>query len=303
VKACRFALLAAERGAALGTGRARVTLSPPAEGSYAGFDMFDWWRRLNRAEVIAEPFPPEFRDLILRRVPCAKLLHPDELSKLETLVRIFNSEKTFEAAGGLTLTEEMRIVIAARACLLVLHRIELDSPLYPDLESVVVYPSTYRVRGGRREGYVVIEDDQARLGESWSHGVVVLSWDAVESGSKNLHDGHDVVLHEFAHQLDAEDGAMDGTPELDSLERYSVWSKVAGAEYAALLDDLEHHRKTSIDAYGATNAPEFFAVVTEQFFEKPVALERRHPELYAELSRFFRFDPAERRRAGTRGTS
>lgn len=258
--------------------------------------MFDWWRRLSRAEVIAEPFPAQYRDLILRRVPCAQLLTEEELSKLEALVRIFNSEKTFEAAAGFTLTEEMRIVIAARACLLVVHRIELDSPLYPDLQSVVVYPSGYRVRRQRREGYVTIEHDEVRLGESWLHGLVVLSWDAVTSGSASPTDGHDVVLHEFAHQLDAEDGAMDGTPELDDLERYGVWSKVAGAEYAALLDDLEHHRKTTIDAYAATNAPEFFAVIVEQFFEKPTTLEKNHPELYAELSRFFRFDPAKRQR-------
>lgn len=263
--------------------------------------MFDWWRRLSRAEVIAQAFPQQFHQLILRRVPCAKLLSGEELTKLEALVRIFNSEKAFEAAAGLTLTDEMRIVIAARACLLLLHRIELDRPLYAELQSVVVYPSTYRVRGQRREGYVMIDDDQARLGESWTHGVVVLSWDAVASGSANPSDGHDVVLHEFAHQLDAEDGAMDGTPELDDLERYSVWSKVAGSEYAALLDDVEHHRKTSIDAYGATNAPEFFAVVVEQFFEKPLLLARLHPDLYAELSKFFRFDPA--RRLNTRETS
>ena len=182
------------------------------------------------------------------------------------------------------------------ACLTDFARIELDDPLYADLDTVIVYPSTYRVRGERREGYVMIEDDQTRLGESWTRGVVVLSWDAVVSGSANPGDGHDVVLHEFAHQLDAEDGAMDGTPELDDFERYSVWSKVAGAEYTALIEDVEHHRRTSIDAYGATNAPEFFAVVVEQFFEKPLALERRHPELYAELSKFFRFDPAERGR-------
>ena len=258
--------------------------------------MFNWWRRLSRAEVIADDFPEPFRALILRHVPCAKLLTREELTKLEALVRIFNSEKTFEGAGGLALTEEMRIVIAARACLLVLQRVELDSPLYPDLQTVIVYPSTYRTRGERREGYIVFDDDQARLGESWTRGVVVLSWDAVISGSASPSDGHDVVLHEFAHQLDAEDGVMDGTPELDGLSRYSVWSKVAGAEYAALLDDVEHHRRTSIDSYGATNAPEFFAVVVEQFFEKPLHLERRHPKLYAELAAFFRFDPAERLR-------
>jgi Mlc titration factor MtfA (ptsG expression regulator) len=212
------------------------------------------------------------------------------------LVRIFNSEKSFEGAGGLVLTDEMRVVIAARACLLVLQRIELDGRLYADLQTVIVYPSTYKVRAERRAGYVTIEDEQNRLGESWERGMVVLSWDAVSAGSASSNDGHDVVLHEFAHQLDAEDGAMDGTPELDDLERYSVWSKVAGDEYATLLDDLEHHRKTSIDAYGATNAPEFFAVVVEQFFEKPGQLARNHPQLYAELATFFRFDPVERAR-------
>lgn len=256
--------------------------------------MFDWWRRLSRAEVLAESFPAPFRQLLLRQVPCAPLLTAAELDKLEALVRIFNSEKSFEGAGGLELSDEMRVVIAARACLLLLWRIELDEPLYPDLVSVVVYPSTYKVRQERREGYVMVEDEHARLGESWTAGVVILSWEAVSQGAAAPNDGHDVVLHEFAHQLDAEDGAMDGTPHLDSLQRYSIWSRVAGAEYAALLDDLERHRKTSIDAYGATNAPEFFAVVVEQFFEKPAALARNHPELYEQLSAFFRFDPAAR---------
>ncbi len=258
--------------------------------------MFDWWRRLSRAEVIAEPFPDRFRELVRRRVPCAELLTEAELSKLETLVRIFNSEKSFEGASGLEVDEEMRVVIAARACLLVLQRVELDEALYPDLSTVIVYPSTYRARVKRQEGYVTIEDEQARLGESWTQGVVVLAWDAVLSGAANLSDGHDVVLHEFAHQLDAEDGAMDGTPELDDLERYSVWSSVAGAEYADLVDAVERRSKTSIDAYGATNAPEFFAVVVEKFFEQPTALLRRHPDLYTELATFFRFDPAERLR-------
>lgn len=256
--------------------------------------LFDWWRRLSRAEVIAESFPERFAQLILERVPCAPLLSEAERSKLATLVRIFNSEKSFEAAGGVELTEEMRVLIAARACLLVLWRVELDQPLYPDLDTIIVYPSTYRAPLRERDGYVVVEGEQTRLGESWTRGVVVLAWDAVQSEATSANNGHDVVLHEFAHQLDAEDGEMDGTPELGSLERYAVWSQVAGAEYAALLDDVERHRKTSIDPYGATNAPEFFAVVVEQFFEKPLRLERLHAELYRELTRFFRFDPAER---------
>lgn len=257
--------------------------------------MFDWWRRLSRAEVLAQPFPKELRAHISRRLTCADLLTDPELEKLEALVRVFNSEKSFEGAAGLSVTEEMRVAIAARACLLVLWRVELDEPLYPGLDAIIIYPSTYRARGLRQEGYVTIEDDQARLGESWSRGLVVLSWDSVESGVEHPEDGHDVVLHEFAHQLDAADGAMDGTPELSGRERYAVWSKVATAEYEALVEAVQRHRKTDIDAYGATNAPEFFAVVVELFFEKPLVLQRRHAALYTELARFFRFDPAERR--------
>jgi MtfA peptidase len=256
--------------------------------------MFDWWRRLSRAQVIAEPFPAEYRALLRRAVPCAELLTDEELTKLEALVRIFNSEKVFEAAGGLTLTEEMRVSIAGRACMLLLGRVELDQPIYADLDTIIVYPATYKVSVREQSGYVTLEGDQHRLGESWTRGVVVLSWAAAQAGAANAVDGHDVVLHEFAHQLDAEDGGMDGTPELGGLDRYAVWSKVAGAEYAALVDDLEHHRKTSIDAYGATNAAEFFAVVVEQFFEKPRTLARRSPDLYRELAAFFRFDPVER---------
>jgi Mlc titration factor MtfA (ptsG expression regulator) len=259
--------------------------------------MFDWWRRLSRAEVLAHEFPAEYRELIARRVPLFEVLSDPERMKLEALVRIFISEKTFEGAGGLELSPEMRVVVAARACLLVLERAELDSPLYSDLDTVVIYPSTYRAHQRRQEGYVVVEDEQARLGESWTRGVVVLAWDAVEAGGTNQNGGHDVVLHEFAHQLDAADGAMDGTPELDGWERYAAWSKVAGSEYAALQAAVARQRKTSIDAYGATNAPEFFAVVVEQFFEKPQALELQHAELYAELVAFFRIDPAERLRA------
>ena len=256
--------------------------------------MFDWWRRLTRAEVVAAEFPPDYRALIGRRLPLAEHLTEAERAKLEALVRILLSEKHFEGAGGLELTDEMRLAIAARACLLVLHRVELDEPLYPDLETIVVYPSTYRALHRQHEGYVVIEGEQTRLGESWSRGVVVLSWTAVEAGSASLTDGHDVVLHEFAHQLDAEDGAMDGTPALGELESYAIWSRVAGEEYAELVRAVERRQPTSLDPYGASNAPEFFAVVVEQFFERPRELCDNHPELYAELSIFFRWDPAAR---------
>ena len=159
----------------------------------------------------------------------------------------------------------MCVAIAARACLLVLHRAELDQPLYPELDTIIVYPSTYRAKERRQEGYVVLEGEQARLGESWTRGVIVLSWDAVRAGGDDLSDGHDVVLHEFAHQLDAEGGAMDGTPDLGAWERYGVWARVANADYQALYAAVQQQQPTTLNPYGATNAPEFFAVAVEHF--------------------------------------
>ncbi len=255
--------------------------------------MLRFWRRLSRAEVLREEFPPAFREIIREHAPLARYLGDADREKLEALVRVFLSEKSFEGAGGLELTDEMRVAIAARACLLVLRRVELDGPLYPDLDVIIVYPSTYRVRQEQRDGHVVLEGEQLRLGESWQRGVVVLTWDSVERGGKNPNDGHDVVLHEFAHQLDAEDGGMDGAPDLGTSERYRAWARVLGEEYAELRSRVERHRTTSIDAYGAQSPPEFFAVVTEAFFEKPLTLAKRHPELYAVLKDYFEIDPAE----------
>ncbi len=255
--------------------------------------MFRLWRRLTRAQLLAEPFPEAWRELVLASAPLTLGLSDAERTKLEALIRIFLAEKEFEGAGGLELSDEMRVAIAARACLLVLHRTELDGPLFEDLAAVVVYPSTYRAKLVEREGQVVIEGEQTRLGESWQRGVVVLAWDSVQSGGRNPSDGHDVVLHEFAHQLDAEDGEMDGTPELDSSKQYANWAHVLGDEFRQLQHAVERRRKSDIDRYAAKNPAEFFAVVSEAFFEKPMVLEQKHPELYAEFVRFYHFDPAE----------
>ena len=163
--------------------------------------------------------------------------------------------------------------------------------MYPDLETILVYPSTFVSKQTRRDGYVVVEEENARLGESWSRGLVVLAWDSVLRGTANMHDGHNVVLHEFAHQLDAEDGDMDGAPALGARARYVAWARVLGEEFGDLVAKAEAGRGSDIDTYGATNPAEFFAVVTEAFFEKPRQLRAKHPELYAELAEFYRQDP------------
>lgn len=252
--------------------------------------MFDFLKRRRRDALRAEPFPAAWREIIERNVAYVAKLTLEERAELEGLVQIFLAEKNIEGCGGLELTDEIRVTIAAQACLLLLHR---ETDIYPELETILVYPHAYRAPTTRREGLVVIESDDARLGESWTRGVVVLAWDHVAASGRHL-GGENVVLHELAHQLDAEDGSMDGAPELGSRARFASWARVLGEEFAELSERLHAGRPSDIDAYAATSPPEFFAVVTEMFFEKSHQLKKRHPELYEELAAFYKQDPAAR---------
>ena len=140
----------------------------------------------------------------------------------------------------------------------------------------------------------MLVEDQARLGESWHRGAVVLSWDDVRRGAADIHDAQNVVLHEFAHQLDSESGGVEGLPDLPRGSLVSAWARVLGREYRELAEEIRRRHATLLDPYGATNPAEFFAVATETFFERPLALRRRHPELYEQLKLFYRQDPALR---------
>jgi Mlc titration factor MtfA (ptsG expression regulator) len=171
-----------------------------------------------------------------------------------------------------------------------LHR---QTDIYPRLITILVYPTAYLAKAVEPIGSsTALEGEAIRLGESWSSGVVVLSWDDVRAGASDIHDGQNLVLHEFAHQLDREDGAINGTPLLDQRSQYVAWARVLNSEYERLQRDSQLGRATVLDEYGATNPAEFFAVATECFFEKPRVLRKRHPELYDELKTFYRQDPA-----------
>jgi Mlc titration factor MtfA (ptsG expression regulator) len=162
------------------------------------------------------------------------------------------------------------------------------------LYTILVYPSAYVAKSIEPiGGGMVLAGEQARLGEASRDGVVVLSWDDVLAGASDVHDGHNVVLHEFAHQLDHEDGVADGAPILPRRSMYVAWARVLGAEYDHLRNHPEHGRKSVLDQYGAINPAEFFAVATECFFEKPTQLKKRHAELYDELKEYYNQDPAE----------
>ncbi|MEZ5063693.1 MAG: zinc-dependent peptidase [bacterium] len=247
------------------------------------------FRDARRRRLSARPFPPEWDRILARNFPLDAGLPAADRAELRRRVQIFLAEKHFEGAGGLVLTEEIRVTIAAQACLLLLHRGE---DFYPRLDSIIVYPAAYRVRTSERSADgVVHEHDQVRLGEAWNTGAVVLSWEDVRYGAADLHDGHNVVLHEFAHQLDLANNAADGAPELPRRSMYVAWARVLGHEYEHLRREIERGHRTLMDAYGATNPAEFFAVATETFFERPHALREKHPELYDQLSRFYAQDP------------
>lgn len=248
-----------------------------------------WLKNRRRARILAEPFPASRWEVLERNVPLVSRLDAAERQTLKDKVRIFLAEKRFEGCGGLELTDEMRVTIAGQACSLLLH---LDEPdVFPTIESVLVYPSAYRVPSVPRPGGIVL-DEVARAGESWQQGTLVLAWDQV---LRSAHDPrHNLVLHEFAHALDQEDGAADGAPRLPARSMYAPWARVLGAEYDQLTRAIHEGKPTSIDPYGATSPAEFFAVVTEAFFGQPLELRSRHPALYEQLAAFYRQDPASR---------
>lgn len=254
--------------------------------------MFGFFRKRRHAKIMAEPFPAEWTAILERSFPQARALDADDREQLEDLVQVFIREKQFEGAGGLEVTDEMRVSVAAQACMLLLG--DEETAVYPDLARVVLYPAAYVSKSRSSDGLVVAEGEQVRLGESWEHGVVVLAWSAVEHGARNVTDGHNVVYHEFAHQLDQDYGPADGAPALPEGMRYGAWAQALGRELSSLEQAADEGRPTLLDHYGATNPAEFFAVATEAFFEKPLQMRERKPELYAQLTAFYRQDPAER---------
>jgi Mlc titration factor MtfA (ptsG expression regulator) len=246
-------------------------------------------RRRNRCKQI--PLPPLWQAIITQNLPIYTCLSPDERRRIQGHIQVFLAEKQFLGCRELQVTEEMKITIAAVACLLLLNE---QGSYFSKLRSILVYPSTYLVQEKSFLGnYVVEENWVARLGESWTTDQVVLSWEQIKRDTSNWQDGHNVILHEFAHQLDQEDGKAEGVPILPKNFDDSMWAKVMTQEYQQLCHDVERRVKTVIDSYGATNPAEFFAVATETFFEKPRQLLKKHPALYQQLQRYYQLNPVQ----------
>lgn len=236
-----------------------------------------------------DPVPEAWSAIVTRRVPLAAGLPDEDRERLFRLMQLFLSEVPLEGAGGLEITDEIRVTIAAQACLLLLH---MPYPRYTRVRRVLVYPTSFVPRTAPRltHGHIVPPDIPLR-GQAWPTGVVVLGWDAVAHGTVSPTGGN-VVLHEFAHMLDAEDGEMDGIPILDSASAYREWSAALTERFREHAARTARGEETPLDPYGAENRAEFFAVATETFFKTPAALRDGEPELYGLLSDFYGVDPA-----------
>ncbi len=234
-------------------------------------------------------FHEEWIEVLKKNVPLYARLPEDLRQRLHGRIAQFIATIRFEGCGGLELTEEMILTVAAQACLLVLRR---EGRPYPKLSAVYIYPTTFSsVRKQTDAHGIVTEGNVRRLGESSGWGTVVLAWDSVVQGARYMDDGDNVTFHEFAHQLDHEDGPTDGAPALPSGAAYRKWSRVFHENYADFLQRTEEGTEKVLDAYGATNPAEFFAVATETFFERPQQLFEERPEMFGELSRFYHLDP------------
>jgi Mlc titration factor MtfA (ptsG expression regulator) len=208
-----------------------------------------------------------------------------QTSKLRQLSLLFLAEKQFAGAHGLEVTDAMRLSIAAQACLPVL---ELGLDWYAGFSGIVVYPGDFRVRRTETDEHGVVHEwDDELAGEAMPGGPVVLSWDAA------AHDPRmNVVIHEFAHKLDMLSGAADGVPPLHVGMSREAWAAAFKEAYEGFCDAVERGRDTWLDPYAAEHPSEFFAVISESFFEEPAETRRRYPEVFAQLKLFYRQDPS-----------
>ena len=255
--------------------------------------MFGWLQERRRRKILEAPYPEAWTAILEQYVAHWSYLDDEDRQQLRELIQVFVAEKDWQSAGGLELDDEVRVTIAACACLLVLN---LDHLLFRNVQTIIVYPSTVVTPDSfsSSTGVGLHGPGVPILGQAMFRGPVLLVWDAVRHGARHPERGHNVVYHEFAHKLDMLDGWVDGAPPFATREQHARWVEVCTREYDALGDSAERGKHTFLDSYGAMNPGEFFAVITEIFFDEPVEMKRKHAALYDVLAEFYRQDPAGR---------
>jgi Mlc titration factor MtfA (ptsG expression regulator) len=255
-----------------------------------GWIISSQWRiNRHRKVVSSKPFPAQWRSILKTRFPYFKAMPTDLQLQLKKHIQIFINEKQFIGCDGFEINDEVKVTIAAQACLLLLNR---KTNYYPKLKQILVYPAAFIVEQNRTDRAGVQSSQRnVLLGESWEYGKVVLSWNSTVEGAADPFDGSNVVIHEFAHQLDQEDGTANGAPPLRDITSYRSWSTTLGQEFQQLQHCAQHHIPSLFNYYGATNPAEFFAVISETFFERPAEFYQQHQQLYKELSQFYQLDP------------
>jgi Mlc titration factor MtfA (ptsG expression regulator) len=245
-----------------------------------------FYRNWRRQRCLEQPFPSQWLDILQSRVPLYRRLPASLARQLEQHVQLFLTEKDFYGCDGFEITERVQVTVAGHACLLIAARRYTD---FDEVQSILVYPDAYHVRSVESDGLVVSESSQVRAGEASSRGQVVLAWSECENAIQAPDEAHNVILHEFAHQLDYLDGTADGAPPLSG-EQARQWQSIMTKAYQDLRHSLRH-RHPWLDPYGATEPAEFFAVLTEAFFQQPAHLKSEQPEVYQALCDFYRLDP------------
>jgi len=247
-------------------------------------------RRIRRKKLRNAPFPAEWKSLFESKVSLYRYLPEDLKTQLHGHINIFLAEKRFEGCGGIRITDEIRVTIAALACMLLLNR---KTRYYPRLKSILVYPHSYVGEEMSAIGSTHVHGVSFRAGESWATGAVVIAWRDLKEEIGEYTAGRNVVLHEFAHQLDQENGSVaDGVPLLAKSRDYAGWARVMGEEFRRLKEKTARNEEDVLDDYGTRNEAEFFAVATETFFELPEEMKEEHPALYDKLKACYGVDPA-----------
>ena len=246
-------------------------------------------RYLRRKWLLYRFFPESWQEVLESQVPYYKLLPANLKQTLRNHLVIFMNEKRFEGCGGLEMTEEKKLLISAYAVVLLLGE---PAGYYPDLQSILVYPDDYVAPVHEEHEGIVSEGVEARKGESWDVGSIVLSWSDIVENLENPSTHQNLIFHEFAHQMDHHYGLTAGVGDEGEIFREDEWTRILAGAFRKLRRKANRGERCVLDHYGATDPAELFSVATEAFFLDPHRLQSEFPELFDVMKSFYNLDPS-----------